>query len=263
LDNKLTAVIVDDEPLARKLLGAILSDLDNIEIIAECKNGREALAAAIDLEPDIMFLDIQMPGLTGIDVVNSLQSDVMPMIVFTTAYDKYAVNAFQLHAVDYLLKPLDEDLVVQAVERAFKRRTEKQLNSSKQELMSAVNTIARDPDKSSEEEQVSVQEKLAIKDGKEIDLIKQENIDWIDAAGDLMCIHSEGSTYLMRSTMTALLEKLDPNIFQRIHRSTIVNLAQIEKITPHIKGEYFLHLTCGETLKVSRGYKEVIKSFIG
>ena len=261
MDNKLTAVIVDDEPLARKLLKMILMELDTIEIIAECKNGREALAAAIELTPDIMFLDIQMPGLTGIDVVNSLQSDIMPMIVFTTAYDKYAVNAFKIHAVDYLLKPLDEDLVIQSVERAIKRKRENQISSTKEGLVAAAQDITTG---SEHEENIDkhLQDKIAIKDGKEIDLIEPELIDWIDAAGDLMCIHCDGKTYLMRSTMTALLEKLDPEIFQRVHRSTIVNLSRISKITPHIKGEYFLHLTCGEKVKVSRGYKDVIKSFI-
>ena len=255
-------IIVDDEPLARKLLKMILSELEQVEIIAECKNGREALATAIELSPDLMFLDIQMPGLTGIDVVNSLQADEMPMVVFTTAYDKYAVNAFKLHAVDYLLKPLDEELVIQSVERAVKRRQQEESEKRKESLVSAVNSI-----EATRAEGVvphhQEHEKLAIKDGREIDLIDPETIDWIDAAGDLMCIHSEGKTYLMRSTMKTLIEKLDPTIFQRIHRSTIVNLSRIAKITPHIKGEYFLYLNCGEKLKVSRGYKDVIKSFIG
>lgn len=252
---------MDDEPLARKLLKITLLDIPNVDIIAECKNGREALDKALDLSPDLMLLDIQMPGLSGIEVVQALQSDLMPMVIFITAYDKYAIDTFKLHAVDYLLKPLDEELVQQAIERAWQRKSmNEDVNVRKQKLVTAVDVLEK-PLKQSEEYQRDAR-KLAIKDGREIDMVEFGKIDWIDAAGDLMCVHSEGKTYVMRSTMKSLMTQLNAGVFRRIHRSTVININRIERIVPHIKGEYFVYLDCGEKLKVSRGYKDVINEYL-
>lgn len=251
---------MDDESLARKLLLVTLAKMPEVEIIAECQNGKEALAKATELTPDLMFLDIQMPGLNGIEVATSLQADIMPMIVFTTAYDNYAIEAFKLHAVDYLLKPIEENMLKQSVERAKQRVMSEEDALRKPNISSAVHHLLTPQDKS--ELSVASFSKLAIKDGKEIDMVDFEQIEWIDAAGDLMCVHSNGKTYLMRETMKNLMEQLNPQIFQRIHRSTIVNLSKIERIVPHIKGEYFVFLTCGEKLKVSRSYKGVIKHWL-
>ncbi len=262
LIEKLNTIIVDDEPLARRLLKATLLELPCIDIIAECKNGREALEAAVQMSPDLMFLDIQMPGLSGIEVVNSLQADLMPMVIFTTAYDKYAIDAFRLHAVDYLLKPLEEDLVQQAVDRALQRKNRDEGPAArKQKLVAALDDVDKEAGQQHRSSNIE-NKKLAIKDGREIDMVEFDKIDWIDAAGDLMCIHSSGKTFLMRSTMKNLMTQLNPNQFKRIHRSTIINLDRIEKIVPHIKGEFFVYLDCAEKLKVSRGYKEVINEFL-
>lgn len=262
MTNKLTALIVDDEPLARGLLRANLQDLDSVEIIAECKNGKEALARNMELNPDIMFLDIHMPGLNGVEVVKAIQADIMPMIVFTTAYEKYAIEAFDLNAVDYLLKPIEEHQVARAVDRALKRNSVAEQNElRKQQLMNAIETLSHEvpsPSQPSDTES----KKLAIKDGRQIDMVDIQEIDWVDAAGDLMCVHSSGTTYLMRSTMKNLMQQLNSASFQRIHRSTIVNLNRIQKIVPHIKGEYFVYLDCGTKLKVSRGFKDVINDYL-
>ncbi|MBE1300300.1 MAG: response regulator [Alteromonadaceae bacterium] len=260
MHRRLKTIIVDDESLARKLLLVTLAKMPELEIIAECQNGKEALAKATELTPDLMFLDIQMPGLNGIEVATSLQADIMPMIVFTTAYDKYAIEAFKLYAVDYLLKPIEEDMLQQSVERAMQRFTSEEDALRKPNITSAVHHLLTPQDQS--KLSVASFSKLAIKDGKEIDMVDFEQIEWIDAAGDLMCVHSDGKTYLMRETMKNLMEQLNPKVFQRIHRSTIVNLSKIEKIVPHIKGEYFVFLTCGEKLKVSRSYKDIIKHWL-
>ena len=268
---KLKTIIVDDEPLARRLLRASLSELPTIELVAECRNGREAIAAIQELSPDLLFLDIQMPTISGFDVVKELQSDLMPMVIFCTAYQRYALDAFDLHAVDYLLKPVDEKRLQRAVARALERfKDELQGGEHKSPLLGAIDEIARKvagrsdirhPENSSEEA-LTADRKIAIKDHDSTLLVVIDDIDWVDAAGDYMCIHVNGETLIMRSTLMSLMSKLDPEKFKRIHRSTVVNLERIVKATPLQKGEYILDLDCEEQLKVSRNYREAIKTFL-
>lgn len=265
---QLKTIIVDDEQLARELLRANLQDMAQVEVIAECANGREALKAITELTPDLVFLDIQMPGMNGFDLIKSLQADIVPMIIFTTAYDQYAIKAFDVNAVDYILKPLDELVVERAVKRAVTRmQQERALSGTKQHLLEALGHL--DPDfalplstEGSSQSQFEPPKKLAIKDGGVTTLVAMSDIDWIDAAGDFMCVHCQGKTHVMRSTMKDLLDHLDSRQFKRIHRSTIVNLSKIVQAKPHIKGEYFVDLECGEQLKVSRSYNDVIKTFL-
>lgn len=268
---KLRTLVVDDEPLARDLLKASLKDIPQVEVIGECQNGREAVEATLKLNPDLMFLDIQMPGMNGFDVVKALQADVMPMVVFSTAYQQYAMDAFDVHAVDYILKPLEEDRLQRAVERALDRfQALERCGGNKSPLIGAIDTIAR---KVHSEEVVTEREpvtepvqsgpkKIVIKDSETVTMVPENDIDWVDAAGDYMCIHVKGKTHIMRSTMKELLGKLNPQVFKRVHRSTIANLERIEQVTPHAKGEYFLCLDCGERLKVSRNYRGAIKEFL-
>ena len=270
--TKLKTIIVDDERLARQLLKASLGDIADVELVAECENGRQALQAVLDLSPDFIFLDIQMPGMSGFDVAKALQADITPMIIFTTAYDQYAVAAFDVNAVDYLLKPLEESLVERAVQRAIKHfSSHNTLNDVKQHLLQALGQMGYSPAPSGYVKQSAellnppdshFADKLCIKDGSTTTLVNMRDIDWIDAAGDYMCVHITGVTHVMRSTMKDLVEQLDPGIFKRIHRSTILNMAKIERATPHVKGEFFVYLTCGEQLKVSRSYGEVIKQHL-
>jgi two-component system LytT family response regulator len=268
---KLKTVIVDDEPLARRLLRSLLVDLDGIEIVAECRNGREAIAAVRDLELDLMFLDIKMPGISGFDVVKELQSDVMPMVIFCTAFQRYAIDAFDLHAVDYLLKPVDSKRLERAVARALQRfDAERNAADNKTPLVGAIDEIARkvsarsgsDMPAQTNEESLAAKRKLAIKEHDSTVLILIDDIDWVDAAGDYMCLHVKGETHIMRSTLKNLMSRLDPEKFKRIHRSTIVNLERIVKATPLQKGEYILDLDCDERLKVSRNYRQEIKNFL-
>jgi len=271
LTGKLKTIIVDDEPLARKLLRALLSEIPEIDLVAECRNGREAVEACRDLAPDLMILDIQMPQVSGFDVVKELQSDLMPMVVFCTAYQRYALDAFDLHAVDYLLKPVADNRLRRAVTRAMDRlQNDNSGEEHKSPLLGAIDEMAkkvsgrmntRNPDHASDEVLLA-DRKIAIKDHDSTVLISIDDIDWVDAAGDYMCIHVKGETLIMRSTLKNLMLKLDPDQFKRIHRSTVVNLARIVKATPLHKGEYILDLDCEEQLKVSRNYRQDIKQFL-
>lgn len=267
----LRTIIVDDEPLARRLLRSVLLDLSEIDLIADCSNGREAIMAVRELEPDLIFLDIKMPGLSGFDVVKELQADIMPMVIFCTAYQRYAIDAFDLHAVDYLLKPVDSSRLQRAVARAVQRfDAEIERSENKVPLVGAIDEIALkvsrrsllDQTTNSEDDTLLASRKLAIRDNDSTVLVTIDEIDWVDAAGDYMCIHVKGKTHIMRSTLKSLMAKLDPEKFKRIHRSTIVNLERIVKATPLQKGEFILDLDCDERLKVSRNYRQEIKDFL-
>jgi len=268
---RLRTIVVDDEPLARQLMLSYLAELSEIEVLAECANGREAVSAVLSSEPDLMFLDIRMPGLNGFEVIKKIQPEILPMVIFCTAYERYALDAFDVHAVDYIVKPLDEQRLHLAVKRAMARYQEEvQTGGNKAFLLGAIDEIT-----SNVEERVALSEKnkgvsltsdserkITIKDRDSIKLIKMDSIAWVDAAGDYMCVHAEGETHIMRCTMTQLLKELDANIFKRVHRSTIVNLNCIEEVIPHTKGEYFLQIDNGERIKVSRNYRDSIRSFL-
>ena len=273
--KKLTTILADDEPLALRFLQSTLDDFDSIEIVASCKSGREALTAVNSLTPDLLFLDIQMPGMNGFELVKNIQADIMPMIIFVTAYDQFALAAFDLHAVDYLLKPLDSERVGVAIDRALERANNPSRRSMTEEskggLISAIANMSdkvealSQGDKSSSSSSGNPENttrKLSIKDGDTITVIDETSIDWIDAAGDYMCIHVDGETHIMRSTLNDLLSRLDQQIFKRIHRSTVVNVNRIRQVQRHTKGEFFLHLDCDHSLKASRHYKEVIKNLL-
>lgn len=261
------ALIVDDEALARQGLALRLEQDDRVELLRSCKNGREALEAIAELEPDLIFLDIQMPGMSGFEVVERLQQDNMPLVVFVTAFDEYAVKAFEVHAVDYLLKPIEQERLQQALDHVAERMAGKRDLMEKRRLMDVVIRLTgRSEDAVAElmvgdEQPVRYSEKLAIKDGSSTTFVPVRDIDWIDAAGDYMCVHVKGETHIMRTTMKELESALDPNLFQRVHRSTIVNLDRVEKVSSHINGEFHLTLSCGTSLKMSRSYKDKVRHF--
>lgn len=264
--QKLRTIIVDDEPLALKLLRTVLSEITDVEIVAECSNGKQAVEAATKLQPELIFLDIQMPGMNGFDVIKSLQTDIMPMVVFVTAYDQYAVDAFDLHAVDYVLKPLDIERIARSVERAIDRLKNDVDRSFKSPLIGAIEEISERASKEKPEESVNnlpdgMKRKLLVRDSGVVKVIPFDDIDWVDAAGDYMCVHAVGETHVIRSTLRDLMTKLDDNLFVRIHRSTIVNVERVVSVTPLQKGGSLLHLTQGESLKVSRNYRDSIRKF--
>lgn len=262
----LRALIVDDEPLARRGLQIRLKEIEGVEVIGECKNGREAIAAATSEQPDLIFLDIQMPGLDGFDVIRELQSDDMPLVVFVTAFDHYAVNAFETHAVDYLLKPVEPARLQAAVYAARERFDQARASNSKERLLNFIVNLTGKSEQAIEElvrsDTSMLPTRLTIKDGNETIIVPVETIDWVDAAGDYMCVHAEGATHVMRITMKQLESLLDPSLFQRVHRSTIVNVKCIKKLISHINGEYFLSLENGTRLKMSRTYKDKVQLLI-
>lgn len=266
-DQPIRALIVDDEALARQGLAVRLERDSRVELLRSCKNGREALEAIAELEPDLIFLDIQMPGMSGFDVVERLQQDNMPLVVFVTAYDEYAVKAFEVHAVDYLLKPIEQERLQQALDHVADRMAGKRDQLEKRRLMDVVIRLTgRSEDAVAElmvgeDHPVRYSEKLAIKDGSSTTFVPVRDIDWIDAAGDYMCVHVKGETHIMRTTMKELESALDPNLFQRVHRSTIVNLDRVERVSSHINGEFHLTLSCGTSLKMSRSYKDKVRHF--
>jgi len=265
--QKLRTVIVDDEPLALDLLRAVLIEISDIEIVGECANGKEAVEAAMRLQPELLFLDIQMPGMNGFDVIRSLQTDIMPMVVFITAFDQYAVDAFDLHAVDYVLKPIDSERIARSVDRAVDRLKNDIDRSFKSPLIGAIEEISERASKEEPATEVEsnlpdgMKRKLLVRDSGVVKVIPFDDIDWVDAAGDYMCVHAVGETHVIRSTLRDLMSKLDDNQFVRIHRSTIVNVERVVSVTPLQKGGSLLHLTQGESLKVSRNYRDSIRKF--
>jgi two-component system LytT family response regulator len=269
MNKSLRVVIVDDESLARRGLKLRLQAFDDLEIVGESSSGKEALVACAELSPDILFLDIQMPGMDGFEVIRHLQSDTMPMVVFVTAYDEYAIDAFKVHAIDYILKPADEDSLQQAVERARAHKEQQESLGDKARLLSMMGDLTQQAPEHlqqllDEGKPLSPQypEKISIKDGQNITRVKSTDIGWVDAAGDYMCIHEGSLIHVMRITMKELENQLDPAVFQRIHRSTIVNLERVEKVSAHINGEYQLTLDSGDRLKMSRSYKDKVKHFL-
>ena len=265
--KKLTTIIVDDEELARQGLAMRLEEVSEIEILAQCQNGREALNAINEYEPDLAFLDIQMPGTSGLELIGEIQGDVMPMIVFVTAFDEFAVDAFDVHAVDYLLKPVESNRLKEAINKAQKLKMQEGALGDKQKLLElAASLSGKSLDAIGEllesgANLIEHADRLAIKDGKYLTFVPVKDIDWIDAAGDYMCVHAKGETHIMRTTMKELEARLAPSIFQRVHRSTIVNLERVEKISSHINGEFHLILGGGISLKMSRSYKNKVKHF--
>lgn len=269
MENPLKTIIVDDESLARRGLKHRLKNVNDVEIVAEAANGREALKLIRERDPDLVFLDIQMPGMDGFDVLRALAPGELPAIVFVTAFDDYAIKAFEAHALDYLLKPIEDSRLTEALERVREHRERKRAVEHRKSLLELVGQITGQPVGSMRElaargvDKLKRKEppKLAIRDGGRTTWVKQEDIEWIDAAGDYMCVHAEGETYIMRTTMKQLENELDSAILQRVHRSTIVNVKRVREMQAHINGEYFLTLNGGHTVKLSRSYKEKLRHF--
>jgi two-component system LytT family response regulator len=271
-ENKLKilkTLIVDDESLARRGLALRLKNIADVEIVGEARNGREALKLIEEKKPDLVFLDIQMPGISGFEVVKELDIETMPVILFLTAYDEYAVQAFEVNALDYILKPIDEERLHQVLDKVRANLNQKRAIKHKRLLLKLVSQFSGKSISSFEDlEKKDVTNlvpkepsRLAIRDGGRTTWVNQDDIEWIDAAGDYMCVQAKGVTYIMRKTMKNLEKDLDSDILQRIHRSTIVNVHQVREMESHINGEYFLTLESGHRVKLSRTYKDKLKLF--
>jgi two-component system LytT family response regulator len=248
----LRVLIADDEPLARRHLVQSLDKIDNVELCAQCSNGQEALAAVESFKPDLLLLDIQMPGMTGFDLVKRLPPEYAQRVIFVTAYDKYAFKAFDVNALDYLLKPVTQSRLEDALSRYKEGAFVPPAHDYRKKLLASLESLPVSGDKTT----------ITVHDGNQHLLLEVNLIDYVEAAGNYICIHYEDEVHVIRKTLKSLMENLDESVFVRIHRSTIINTRQIKAIRPHINGEYLLTLGDGKRVKVSRTYKDVISPFI-
>ena len=258
-------ILVDDEKLAIQGLMLRLQEFPDVEIIDTCSNGREAIRKIKTEKPDLVFLDIQMPGFDGFSVVKGVMEIEPPLIIFVTAYSEHAIRAFEANAVDYLMKPVEQDRLADALERVRTRLAEKRSAEEAEKLKTVLAEVAPDameaiPD---EAEPVGRFEKLInIKDKGQIFRVDVDSIERIEAAGDYMVVYTADNSFILRETMKDLERRLDPRVFQRVHRSWIVNLNQVRQVKPHTNGECFLVLESGADVKVSRSYRDVVARFV-
>jgi two-component system, LytTR family, response regulator len=260
-------ILVDDEPLATQGLQLRLEAHDDVEIVATASNGREAIRAIKTNKPDLVFLDIQMPGFDGFSVIQGMMDVEPPLFVFVTAYSDHAVRAFEAQAVDYLVKPVDEDRLAATLDRVRQRLTEKRSAEEAERLKEAL--VEHAPEAAEEladggegPSANRFEKMINIKDQGQIFRVDVDTIERIDAAGDYMCIQTGDNTLILRETMKDLEKRLDPRRFQRVHRSTIVNLDLVRQVKPHTNGECFLVLDSGAQVKVSRSYRDVVARFV-
>jgi two-component system, LytTR family, response regulator len=260
-------ILVDDEKLAIQGLQLRLEEHPDVEIIETCLNGREAIRAIKTHKPDLVFLDIQMPGFDGFSVVSGLIEVEPPLFVFVTAYSDHAIRAFEAQATDYLMKPVEPERLADTLDRVRQRLAERKGSEEAERLKEALAEHAPEAHEEfvdSNDTPLSNRfEKLInIKDQGQIFRVEVDSIERIDAAGDYMCIYTGGETLVLRETMKDLEKRLDPRKFQRVHRSTIVNLDLVKQVKPHTNGECFLVLESGVQVKVSRSYRDVVARFV-
>ncbi|HVP45389.1 MAG TPA: LytTR family DNA-binding domain-containing protein [Bryobacteraceae bacterium] len=246
----LTALIVDDEPLAREGLRMLLARDREVTAIHEARDGREAVAAIRDTRPDLVLLDVQMPEMDGFAVVKEIGAERMPAVVFVTAHDQYAIQAFEINAIDYLLKPVTEDRFAQALARAKLRIHLKPADEASRQILSLLETIATPR---------RYLKRLAVRSAGKTVFVEVEDVDWIEAAENYVQLHTAQSGHLLHVAMNTLEKSLDPETFQRIHRSVIVNVRRIKELQPALHGEYVVTLQNGVRLQSGRMYHEKLK----
>jgi len=245
--RELSVLIVDDESLAREGLRELLEAEADIHIVGECIDGVDAIDALRAKKPDIVFLDIQMPEFSGFDVIREVGPELMPLVIFVTAYDEFAIRAFDVSALDYLLKPVDPERFKIALDRARSIRESKDTLAVNQKLVQLLEDIKAGS---------SYMERLPVKSSGKITLLNAREIDWIDAEGDYVCVNMQGKKHLIRGKISEMEQRLDPKQFARIHRSIIVNIDRIKELEPLFYGEYAVKLHNGTKLTLSRTYRE-------
>jgi two-component system, LytTR family, response regulator len=245
--RKLTALIVDDEPLARERLMGLLSAEPDIEVLGECRDGEEAVSVIHDRHPDLVLLDVEMPKMNGFQVIDTIGADEMPMVIFVTAYDQHAIRAFEVRALDYLLKPFDRTRFTDALQRARTQIETQTTGDLGRRLIALMKDLKREPPKT---------DRLVVKSGGRLFFLRADEIDWIEAAGNYVRLHVGSQAHLLRETMNGIEARLDPERFFRIHRCRIVNVERIQEMQPWLNGEYSVVLRSGVRLTLSRGYRE-------
>jgi two-component system LytT family response regulator len=253
--KKITGLIVDDEPLARKFIRRMLEKHPSVEIVGECGNGKEAVTSILELKPRLVFLDVQMPEMNGFTVLETLGVTALPLIVFVTAYEHYAIRAFEIHALDYLLKPFDQtrfDIAMTRVEE--KSADPEEVQTEQKQIASLLESFAQ---------KSPYLERLVVKSGGRIIFLKTAEVEWVQADDKYAHLHTGGKSHLVRQTLGALEAKLDPQKFVRIHRSAIVNIERIKELQPMFTGEHTVVLENGTKLTLSRSYKNKLFEILG
>jgi two-component system LytT family response regulator len=257
LDTIVRTVIADDERLARQKLLILLQSEPLVKVVAECQDGRQTVSAIRSLRPDMLLLDIQMPDLDGFQVLSEIPVDEMPVVIFTSAYDQYAIRAFEAHALDYLLKPFDQERLHHAVERAqseLRKSRDREITHRILNLLSQVRSVALPTPE--------VDNRLVIKANGRVVFLDLDNIEWVEAAANYVRLNVGKESYLFRETISRISERLDANHFVRIHRSTIVNVRKIKELIPVNSGEYVVVLKSGRELSCSRGYRAALQGIV-
>jgi two-component system LytT family response regulator len=251
---KIRTLIVDDEPIARARVLALLGDEADVEVVGECSNGAEAVAAIETKAPDLVFLDIQMAEMDGFELARALGPSRMPAVVFVTAYDEYALRAFEVHAVDYLLKPFSADRFRAALSHAREQLSQRHATNLGRQILDLLPEINR---------QAPGRERMVVKSSGRIYFVRTSDIDWCEAAGNYVRLHVGQQAHLVRDTMAHIEADLDPNQFVRIHRSAIVNVDRIQELQSTFGGEYVVLLRGGKRLTLSRGYRDALQERLG
>jgi two-component system LytT family response regulator len=257
LDTVVRTVIADDERLARQKLLILLESEPLVKVVAECQDGRQAVSAIRSFQPDMLLLDIQMPDLDGFQVLSEIPPDEMPVVIFTSAYDQYAIRAFEANALDYLLKPFDQERLHHAVERArseLRKERDREITHRILSLLSQVRSVA--PAAAEKDS------RLVIKANGRVVFLDLDNIEWVEAAANYVRLNVGKESYLFRETISRISERLDANHFVRIHRSTIVNVRKIKELIPVNSGEYVVVLKSGRELSCSRGYRSALQGIV-
>jgi two-component system LytT family response regulator len=244
------AVIVDDEPLPRERIATLLSGHPEVQVIAECGDGAEAVRIITEHKPDLVFLDIQMPELDGFEVLESLEAEELPAVIFVTAFDAYAVRAFEVSAIDYLLKPIDPGRFEQALGRAFQRLAHPLDTSELQDFLTRWRA------------QRGFATRFVVRSGGKLSFVRIQEVDWIDAAGNYVRLHVGGRQHLIRETMKSIESRLDPEVFVRVHRSAIVNIDRVTLLEPYFHGEYVVVMKDGTKLTSSRSHSARLRAIL-
>ncbi len=264
--EKFRTIIIDDEPLARDSMRVLLERDPEIMIVRECANGHEALQAIREESPELLFLDVQMPEMDGFEMLAQVPIDRMPLVIFVTAYDQHALRAFEVHALDYLLKSYSDERFEAALRRAKEQIRQKQVNEVSQRLVALLDSQKPGRDSAAPSKPAdngAYLTRLVVKSGGRVFFLKASEIDWIEAADYYVYLHVGGKSHLLRETMNGLEQQLDPRKFQRIHRSTIVNLDRLKELQPHVHGDYAVILQDGTQLKLSRSYRPKLEAALG
>ncbi|MEW5874202.1 MAG: LytTR family DNA-binding domain-containing protein [Candidatus Zixiibacteriota bacterium] len=252
------SIIVDDEPLAREGIRLLLKDAPDWTVVEECANGQQALDAIRRHCPDVVFLDVQMPELSGFDVVRGIPPADLPVIVFITAFDRYALSAFDAHAIDYLVKPVKQSRFQETLAQVRTRMQERRLAETSDRLR----TLLAEMESGTSTPAMSFPDRFPIKTKDKIYFVHSRDIDWVEADDYYVRLHANGKSHLLRETLANMESKLDPRHFRRIHRSTIVNVARIKELHPHVQGEYVVVLHDATKLKLSRTYRDALADFL-